>query len=89
MMVDSPNGEELGRLCDGEHSERRDKRVVHQTHSSSGHLWLEAPLPSSPPASRWSTFPAEKDVNLPCGSNREGREGESERERTRRLLALS
>jgi len=71
--VDSPGGEELGGLRDGEREERRDERVVHKARCGGGRRHLEAPLPSSPPADRRSTLPAAEDANPPRGSNCEGR----------------
>lgn len=53
-QVDSPGGEELGGLRDGEREERRDKRVVHPARcgAGGGRPHLEAPLPTllHPPA---------------------------------------
>jgi len=74
--VDSPGGEELGGLRDGEREERRDERVVHKARCCGGRPHLEAPLPSSPAdRPRRSTLPAAEDANPPRGSNCEGRGG--------------
>jgi hypothetical protein len=70
---DSPGGEELGGLRDGEREERRDERVVHQARCRGGRLHLKAPLHCSPPTVRRSTLPVPdaEDANPPRGINRE------------------